>query len=279
MEKQTINVAILDLYDNEPNHGIRCIKELVTQSDAQLAECSVKYRVYKVRYKAEVPGMDHDIYISTGGPGSPFDGEGKVWEKKFFTLIEKIWHYNQDTTYRKKYIFFICHSFHMMTRLFELAKIQARTQISFGIMPVYKTEEGRSDPLLAPLPQPYYAADFRQFEVIDPDRRKLESLGAKILSWEQRRVDPTLPQAVMAIRISDEIVGTQYHPEAEPKSMLYHFRQPGRPEQVIAEHGKAKYKEMLRRLGDSANILLTRKTILPTFLNDALNRLYHPKCS
>ncbi|NIW78601.1 MAG: GMP synthase, partial [Calditrichae bacterium] len=65
MEKQTINVAILDLYDNEPNHGIRCIKELVTQSDAQLAECSVKYRVYKVRYKAEVPGMDHDIYIST----------------------------------------------------------------------------------------------------------------------------------------------------------------------------------------------------------------------
>lgn len=273
MKTTPIKIAILDLYNNEPNQGMRCLKEIVSQWDQKIPGQAVEYRVYETRYHAETPGLEYDIYISSGGPGSPFDGEGTAWEQKYFHLLDQIWSHNQQNHPRKKFVFFICHSFQMMCRFFNLATIQKRNKRSFGILPVYKTENARSEFLLKDLPEPYYAADFRQFEVIAPDFKRFAELDAKVLSLEMMRKDPSLERALMAIRISEEMVGTQYHPEADPVSMLYHFRQPERKQQVVDEYGEEKYEEMIAHLEDPTNILLTRKTILPGFLRDAIHKL------
>ena len=59
------------------------------------------YQTFETRYKAEIPDLSFDIFISSGGPGSPFDGEGKVWEKKYFNLLEKIWKQQSEQVKRK----------------------------------------------------------------------------------------------------------------------------------------------------------------------------------
>ena len=77
----------------------------------------------------------------------------------------------------------------------------------------------------------------------------------------------------MAVRITDEIVGTQFHPEADPASMYYHFRKPDRKEHVISKYGEKKYYEMLELLELEDGIKLTRKTVLPNFIKNALYQL------
>lgn len=268
-----VRVAIMDLYNNEPNQGMRCLKEIVSNMDKAVHGIPVTFSVFETRYRGEIPSPEYDIYISSGGPGSPFDGEGKPWEEKYFGLIEQLWNRNQKNSTGKKYVFFICHSFQLMARHFQLAVVRKRNRRSFGIVPVYKTPCGETDPLFSRLPKKFFAADFRQYEVIEPDLNRLHELGGRVLSIENERKDPAMERAVMTIRLSEEMIGTQFHPEADPESMLYHFQQPDRKKQVVVEYGEKKYNEMIAQLEDPANILLTRRTVLPGFLRDAILRL------
>lgn len=77
----------------------------------------------------------------------------------------------------------------------------------------------------------------------------------------------------MAVRISNEIMGTQFHPEADTESMLFHFKQDERKKQVTDKYGERRYDEMLRLLEDPKATKLTRKTVLPTFLRIAIEEL------
>jgi hypothetical protein len=78
---------------------------------------------------------------------------------------------------------------------------------------------------------------------------------------------------MMAVRISDEIAGTQFHPEADPASMMYHFSQPERKQHIIEKYNEEKYFEMISLLEKPDKVKLTRKTVLPNFLKVALEKL------
>lgn len=270
MKRTEIKVATIDLYNNEKNEGMRCIKEIVTSfnNDSQ----KIEYNVFDTRYKDEVPDLEFDIYISSGGPGSPFEGEGTKWEKNYFNLLQKIWDFNQNNSEKKKYLFFICHSFQMMGRFFKLGHVNKRPSKSFGVMPFSITEEGKSDFILNNLSNPFYAADIRQYQVIQPDKKVFKELGAKILSYEIPD-DGIKEPALAAIRISDEIAGTQFHPEADPESMLYHFKQDERKKQVVEKYGEKRYYEMIDLLKNPDTIQKTRESVLPSFIQNAINEL------
>ena len=273
MAVQPIRVAIIDLYNKHPNQGMRCIQDLLLETDGLVNGVPVKYTIYDLRAKGDAPGLDYDIYISTGGPGSPYDGVDTAWERDYFTLMTKLWEHNQKSYGSKKYVFFICHSFQMMCRLFELAVVTRRRSPAFGIFPAHKTEAGRRDALFHGLPDPFYVADFRSWQSVQPNKEVMEELGAQILMLEKIRPHVHYERALMAIRLSPEMVGTQFHPEADPASMLYHFQQPERKQEVIAEHGEGKYTSMIQHLTDPGNIPLTRNTILPNFLHATINAL------
>jgi len=273
MDKNQIKVATIDLYNNERNEGMRCIKEIVSETRSKNNGIEISYEVFDTRFKDEIPGLDNDIYISSGGPGSPFEGEGTKWEKDYFNLIQQIWDHNQKNPERKKYLFFICHSFQMMGRFFKFGTVSKRHSKSFGVMPFSLTDAGKSDTLFSGLPNPFYAADIRQFQVSEPDDKILNELGAKILSYEIVDDDENTQPALAAVRISDEIVGTQFHPEADPDSMLYHFKQDERKKQVVEKYGEKRYDEMIEILQKPDAIKKTRETIIPSFLNDAIDEL------
>ena len=103
-----ITVAVLDLYEGTANQGMRCIRELLeSYSDI------IDFEEFDVRCEAALPDLNFDIYISSGGPGDPRFGDG-IWEVAYYLWLKKVWEYNSDErNKRKKYVFFICHSFQM----------------------------------------------------------------------------------------------------------------------------------------------------------------------
>ena len=77
-----VKAAIIELYNNEQNQGMRCIQDIIKEADARFPNDKLEYKIYDSRYKGEVPDTSYDIYISSGGPGDPFDGKGTKWEKQ-----------------------------------------------------------------------------------------------------------------------------------------------------------------------------------------------------
>lgn len=261
-------VAILDLYNGIANLGMKNIIHLIHS-------VGLEYDVYDVRAKNEIPDIEkYDIYISTGGPGSPYDGEGLRWENDYFYLIDEIWNHNQQSE-NKKYVFFICHSFQMMVRYFNLGEIYKRRSMSFGIFPVHKTEAGETDPLFKNLADPFMVADFRYYQMIHPNMANIEGLGGSILALEKIRPQVSLDRAIMAMRISPEFIGTQFHPEANPEGMRIYYSHPEKRIEIIKQHGEGKYDGIMDLLDDkdSDSIQTTYDYLLPTFLIQAKNQV------
>jgi GMP synthase-like glutamine amidotransferase len=267
VRKKKINLAILDMYDGETNQGMRCIKDILDRFSDQIS-----YRVYDVRGKAELPEiLEYDLYISTGGPGSPLDGNGN-WDLKYFDLLDQIWIWNQNHS-NKKHILLICHSFQMACRHFGLGKLSKRKSTSFGVMSIHKTTDGLNDPLFQNLDNPFWAVDSRDYQVLQPNQKKFNLLGAKIIALEKIRTHVEYERAIMAIRFSEEIIGTQFHPEADPVSFLAHLKKPEVREKIIEGKGKAKFRTMLEHLVDENKIYKTNETLIPNFLEQSIRKI------
>jgi homoserine O-succinyltransferase/O-acetyltransferase len=271
-----LKVAILDLNNNVVNRGIPYIKRMVENYSDDLT-----YTVFDVRHKGEIPDTSFDIYISSGGPGSPYDYTGG-WDKPYFDLIDKLWQLNSTplmpsassrqgvTVFPKKYVFFICHSFQLACLHFKIGEVTQRKSISFGTYPCNKTKSGESELFFKNLPNPFCIADFRDWQVVNADKAYLKAQGFTIMALEKERPHVNLPRAIMAVRFSDTFFGTQFHPEADDEGMLAYFQEPDRKLQVVNNHGQAKYNRMIKDLKDPLKINLTHQIILPAFLNHAI---------
>lgn len=255
-------IAVLDMYNDTPNQGMRCIKELIEDHHA-----GFEYEIFNVRAKAEVPDLSFDAYISTGGPGDPLEGDG-IWDKQYFQWLSDLWEHNQKPYTEKKYALFICHSFQMAADFFKLGKITKRKSMSFGTFPVHKTETGKKEPFFDGLPDPFFVADFRQYQLVQPDFDRLEEMDAHILCLEKIRPHIQLERAIMAIRFSEDLFGVQFHPEADPDGMTLHFQDATRKKNVIDSFGHSKYQEMIDHLNDPDKIPLTHNTVIPKFLDN-----------
>ncbi|MFT4202886.1 MAG: GMP synthase [Chitinophagaceae bacterium] len=266
-------IAILDLNNGYENQGMACIRKIVRNYfDTHQYACVVDE--FDVRQKNEVPDLSYDIYISSGGPGSPFDEEGWEWEHKYFRMIGQLYDHNEQAAEdRKKYVFFICHSFQLACRHFMVGRVCKRMSTSFGVFPITKVEGGLTEPLFKDLENPFYAVDSRDYQVVEPDRWRLSEMDASILAIEKERPHVPLERAIMGIRFSPEMVGTQFHPEADGMAMRARLLQEHNKEKVIAEHGEEKYYSMLEQLEDPDKIMYTQRILLPTFLDQATEKV------
>ena len=267
MGKRKIQLAILDMYDGEPNQGMRCIHDILSRFSEQIT-----WREFDVRGKAQLPDIqDFDLFISTGGPGNPLEGNGD-WDLKYYDFLDQIWIWNQNHS-RKKHLLLICHSFQMACKHFGLGEITKRKSTSFGVMTVHKTQEGMKDPIFQNLANPFWAVDSRDYQVVQPDAKKFKTLGAKIIALEKIRNHVEYERAIMSIRFTDEIVGTQFHPEADALSFMEHLKKPIVREKIIELKGKAKFRTMLEDLVDENKIYKTNETLIPNFLEQALQKI------
>ena len=261
-----LKLAILDMYAGVANEGMRCIRQLIDRTQLTLAQ-EFEVKVFNVRTANQLPDLSFDIYISTGGPGSPLPSID-AWEKPYFEWLDQVFTWNKSNA-RKKHMLLICHSFQLASRHLRIGTLSQRKSTSFGVMPMHKTHAALHEPLLAGLPEPFFAVDSRDFQVTHPNNKRLEELGAEVMCLEKKRPHVPLARALMAVRFTPEIFGTQFHPEADGDGMLRYMLTEEKRAQVIANHGEVKYHEMVAMLRDPDTIELTESVIIPTFLRRA----------
>lgn len=262
-----LRIALLDMNNNQTNQGFKNIRE-ISEAFQKQSEENISIEIFDVRYKNEFPDVEKfDIFISSGGPGNPHR-EGFEWEDKFAGFLDTVYEYNQQNE-TKKFLFLVCHSFQLASIHWDLGNICKRKSYSFGVMPVHKTEEGEQEFLFKNLPEPFYAVDSRAYQFIEPNHNRFEELGMKIVAIEKFRPHVNLERAVMAIRFSDEIFGTQFHPEANPEGMIENLKDEKNKTAMIENFGMEKYLETIDRMDDEDKIMLTQSQILPRFLRFA----------
>ena len=270
-----VRIALLDMNNNQANQGFKNIKEISENFKKQSDE-NISITGFDVRYKNEIPNIeDFDIFISSGGPGNPHR-EGFEWEQKFTNFLDAVYEHNKHNE-AKKYLFLICHSFQLASIHWNLGNICKRKSYSFGIMPIHKTEEGEEEFLFRNLPDPFYAVDSRAYQFIEPDLERFEELEMKMVAIEKSRPHIDLERAIMAVRFSDEIFGTQFHPEANPDGMIENLKDEKNKEAMIENYGMEKYLETVDRINDEDKIVLTQSQILPRFLSDAKKNILKQK--
>ncbi|MDX2070681.1 MAG: GMP synthase [Haliscomenobacter sp.] len=268
---ETIKIAVLDMYDNWANEGMRCIRQIAARFLEQDG-IEGSFEVFNVRANNEIPDLEaFDIFISSGGPGSPLAANTQ-WEKDYFAFVDSLFAYNRSHA-RKKFMFLICHSFQMVCRHLGLAEVTRRQSTSFGVMPIHRMGDGYAEFLFHGLPEPFYAVDSRDYQVTQVNETRMREFGAQALCLEKERPHIPLERAVMAIRFSPEVFGTQFHPEADSRGMLRYYLMDDKRKWVIETHGEVKYFEMIDRLDDPDKIMLTEAVIIPSFLHHAAEQL------
>ena len=273
-DRQTIKIAILDLYEGYANQGMRCIREILNQF-GEYNNLDMEVDEFDVRQKKEVPGMEYDIFISSGGPGSPLESEGSDWEKVYFHWLKQAERWNSnEANIQKKYVFFICHSFQLICRHYNIGLVNKRKSTSFGVFPVHLMHEGKEETVFDNMQDPFYAVDSRDYQVTKANHNKIKKMGGSILAIEKERPHVAhLERAVMAVRFNDYMIGTQFHPEADAVGMSMYLQTEEKKKTVIENHGEEKWASMIDQLNDPDKILHTYKNILPNFLSTAVEHM------
>jgi len=268
-----VRIAILDLYEGVANQGMRCIREIIHKW-GNTCRYNVELHEFDVRQKYELPDLSYDIYISSGGPGSPLESEGLEWDTKFCKWIEEVEKWNNNIAhFPKKHVFFICHSFQLACRYYKIANVCKRVSTSFGIFPIHLMPDGVNEIVFEDMHDPFYAVDSRDYQVIEPDHNRFKELSASILAIEKERLHVPYERAIMSIRFNDYFIGTQFHPEADAVGMSMYLQREDKKKTVIENHGELKWKSMIEHLNDPDKILFTYNHILPNFLNVAAGEL------
>lgn len=272
-EKQTIRVAILDLYEGVENQGMRGLRSILKHF-GEINHLNLITKEFDIRLKNEFPGFDYDIYISSGGPGNPITSKGEEWDNHYMNWLENVDRYNKSPkNANKKYVYFICHSFQLASRYFSIGQLAPRNSTAFGIFPIHLLEDGKREPVFAGMADPFYAVDSRDYQVIKPDFERIEELGAKILCIEKERPHVPYERAIMGIRFNDYFIGTQFHPEADAVGMSMYLQREDKKAGIIKNYGLEKWESMMKQLENPDKILWTYAHIVPNFLNIALNSL------
>jgi GMP synthase-like glutamine amidotransferase len=252
---------------------MRCIREIINQW-GEVNQLDVEYDEFEVRIKQEVPDTGYDLYISSGGPGSPLESEGSEWEKKYFSWLMQVEDWNNDeTNFQKKKVFFICHSFQLASRHYGIGTVCKRKSTAFGVFPIHRMQDSINEEIFEGLKDPFYAVDSRDYQLISPNHNRLAEMGAKVLAIEKERRHVAYERAVMAVRFNEHFIGTQFHPEADAVGMSMYLQREDKKQMVIDTHGEEKWKSMLENLSDPLKIMWTYRHILPNFLNQAVGEL------
>ena len=272
-ENKTIRIAILDLYEGVANQGMRCIREILNQF-GESNNVDLSWDEFEVRLEKNVPDLSYDVYISSGGPGSPLETEGSDWEKVYFNWLDKIERWNNNPAHvQKKQVFFICHSFQLACRHYKIANVTKRKSTSFGVFPMHLLDDGKDESIFNGLKDPFYSVDSRDYQVTRPDHNRLYEMGATILAIEKERPHIPLERAIMAVRFNDNMIGTQFHPEADAVGMSLYLQTEEKKKTVIENHGQEKWQSMIEQLNDPDKIMWTYTHILPNFLFLAVESL------
>jgi homoserine O-succinyltransferase len=259
MGPSPIHIAILDMYDGAANIGMHCIHNIINEWAVNKNQV-VRVLVFNTRGKCELPDQNFDIYISSGGPGSPTDSKNEKWDKQYTQWLDAMLEINKP-------VFLICHSFQIACRHFDLGTVSLRRSRQIGILPVHTLIE---DELFNGLQETFYALESRSYQIIAPNDEKIRLMKAQIMALEKMRPKVPLERAIMAIKFSEKMYGVQFHPEAALNDLITYFNQPDTKASIIEEFGIEKWERIIDHLDETSPINCTYTHLIPNFLDKAI---------
>lgn len=254
-----INLCIIDMNNGLENQAIKSFRKIVDEFSIWLLEQNRKLKIYSQEISIRNQDVDNipdaDIYLSTGGPGSPWDGKNLSWEKKYFELLDCI------KNNSNKSILGICHSFQLMSRWSGRGDVRLRPQgKKFGIMPVYVTTEGEKSSLFKNFSDRLFAFEHRDWEVVNYH-------GPGILARESRD-GVSKGEAILGMEFESNIHGVQFHPEAESEGILFWLSKPDKKQEIIDVYGEELFESMIKNLNREDRVIHTRNLFIPQWLRD-----------
>ena len=140
MSLRPLRLCLIDLNTAHVNQAMRCLRGIATTFFQNVAkrnpDLSCELLEVSPRDTNDPVPRDADLYVSSGGPGSPFEGDGSVWSEDYgrfsVGVIESAARGGADS----RALFAICYSFEMVVRHFHVAEIGPRAERKFGVMPI-----------------------------------------------------------------------------------------------------------------------------------------------
>src|SRR5262245_61946101 len=271
-----LRVCIVDMNNAHVNQAMRCFRGMIAlffervrrynpTLDCQLVEVSPRDT------NNPVP-RDCDLYVSSGGPGSPFDGDGMPWSADYGRFCDGIIDAAARDDGDQRALFAICYSFEMVVRHYKLAHIGPRSERKFGVMPVYTTPVGQRHPLLSAFGDRLFAFEHRNWEAIDLDTDKLASLGGRLLAQESRD-GVSKGRAILGLDVAPGVEAVQFHPDADRAGVMNWAARPDQAAAFKATYGELTYKAMLRTLDDPRRLARTYALLIPGWMVRRFNIL------
>jgi homoserine O-succinyltransferase/O-acetyltransferase len=280
MSLRPLRLCIIDMNNAHVNQAMRCLRGLASSFFAHVQQKNPALACELVEVSPRDTGnpvpRDCDLYLSSGGPGSPFDGDGQPWSDDYGRFSDHVVESATRGGEGRQALFAICYSFEMVVRHFKLAHIGPRAERKFGVMPIYMTAEGQHHPLLAAFGDRLFAFEHRNWEAIELDEARLRGLGGKLLARESRD-GVSKGRALLALDVAPGIETVQFHPEADRPGVMNWVARPEQAAAFKAVYGEITYQAMLRTLDDPRRLARTYALVIPGWLVRQFNVLAGPR--
>lgn len=272
----TFRLCLADMNNGHPNQASRCFRVLVDDFFAKIRaknpQIETQYVVVHPRNLHEVPPDDCDVYLSSGGPGGPYDHDGEAWLDGYRAFLDRIVEGNLRRGPSAPGLLGVCYTFELLIRHFAVAHMGERDRRKFGVMPVYMTPEGMGHDLTASFGDRLFAFEHRHWEAIDLDERALKALGGSLLAQESRD-GVSKGRALLALDFAPGVVGTQFHPEADKGGVVAWLQKREQAAAFTDAYGATTYQRMLSTLDNPDRLARTFTVFIPSWLTRRFNHL------
>jgi homoserine O-succinyltransferase/O-acetyltransferase len=272
-----LKICIIDMNDGQPNQAMRCLRGLTEQFVARVQATNPGLPFELAHTSPRDLGhdtpRDADLYLSTGGPGSPYDGDGALWMSAYSRFLDDLSDTAAAFPQRAPSLFVICHSFQLAVRHFKLATVVERGTLKFGVMPIYTTEQGQRHPLLAPFGDRLFAFEHRRWQAIDLDELRLRARGGQLLAGESRPALSDKGKAILALDFGPGIEGVQFHPEADRAGVMSWIKRAETAEAFREVYGESTFRAMMRTLDNPARLARTYDLFIPRWMARRFNAI------
>lgn len=259
------------------NEAIRCLHATMAIFERQLRfanpDVPLALTVVSPRDKADAIPSGQDIYLSSGGPGSPFDAEGTPWGTQYRTFLDTVYEAHAKGREDAPALMPICYSFELIIMHFRVARLTRRAEKKFGVQPQYTTSAGRAHPLLAMFKDRIFAFEHRSWDALEPDAKVLSALSGAVLAAESRPGLHDKGESITSVHIGPGIESTLFHPEADRAGIRVWIEKPEAEAEFKEAYGTLTHERMMRTIAHPERIARAHKEVIPGFLRRHTNRL------
>jgi GMP synthase-like glutamine amidotransferase len=278
MNSPALRICLVDMNNGVTNQATRCFRRIVDAFAERVRHANpgheVSFRHVQPRNLGELPSADDDLILSSGGPGTPFDGFDDPWCKGYRKILDGIVEANIKKREGAPKALVICHSFEIAVIHFAIARMEKRPTLKFGVMPAYILPDGQSTDFLKPFGYRLFTWEHRNWEAVGVDEARMKALGGKLLAMESHAKGVVnTGQAILGLKFAPGVHGTQFHPEADKAGVMAWIEKPEHMAAVESAYGRVLYDRMLRSLANPERLAKTFALLIPSWLTNRFNQL------